>query len=161
MTIKELETTLAKALKSGQFTGDEPVVMCYDSHTNVDFPLVKDKVAFAVLDPQRSELCLKPKGSMSKQSIDVCTDAEYVYAQTPVGLITARTSLDCDFPGVRVELKGSSVNSTFAKDAMDICWVEYAVEKDELRIVVYGDGNDEEPTDTIVIRNYKKSDMLE
>ena len=152
---------MVNALKNGQFTGDEPVVMCYDTHKNVSYPLVKDSVAFAVLDPQKNELCLKPKGSISKQETDVCTDAEYVYAQTPVGLIAARTSADPDFPGVRVTLKGQSVNSTFAKDAMDICWVEYDTEKNELRIIVYGDGNEEEPTDTIVIRNYKKSDMLD
>lgn len=161
MTIKELEATLSNALKNGQFTGDEPVVMCYDSYTEVDYPLVKDKVAFAVLDPKRKELCLKPKGAMSKQDIDVCTDTECVYAQTPFGVIAARTSLDPNFPGVRVELKGPNVNSTFAKDAMDICWVEYDTEKNELRIIVYGDGDEEEPTDTIVIRNYKKSDMLD
>lgn len=40
---------------------------------------------------------------------------------------------------------------------MDICWVEYSVEDKELRIVVYGDGNEEDYTHLIRVKNVLKS----
>lgn len=77
--------------------------------------------------------------------------------ETPIGTLVAEKSADPNFPGLHVCIKGEKINDKFWQDAMDICWVEYSVEDKELRIVVYGNGNEEDYTHLIRVKNVLKS----
>lgn len=83
-----------------------------------------------------------------------------VSVNTPIGVLVADKSADSNYPGINVRLQGEDVNDTFGVDSMDVCWIEYSREDNELRVIVYGDGNAEDYTHLIKIRNTSKSDMV-
>lgn len=95
-----------------------------------------------------------------KIQIDTENSDRIVSSETPIGVLIAEKSFDPNYPGINIRLQGEDVNNMFAKDSMDICWVEYSKEDKELRIVVYADGNAEDYTHLIKIRNTSKSDMV-
>ena len=76
-------------------------------------------------------------------------------------MLTAENSEDSNYPGISVSLQGKDVNDSFGKEKMYICWIEFSVIDNELRVVVYADGNEEEYTDLIKIKNIRKRDKSE
>lgn len=77
--------------------------------------------------------------------------------ETPIGTLMAEKSDDLNYPGLNVSIRGEKINDQFAEGSMDICWVEYSKLDEQLRIVVYGDGNEEDYTHLIPIKNVLKS----
>lgn len=67
--------------------------------------------------------------------------------KTPVGTIIAMRSADPEYPGIWIDLfKDKTVPTT------PICTVEYSPKENGLRVLVYGDGASEEPSDIINIQ---------
>ena len=67
--------------------------------------------------------------------------------KTPVGTIIAMRSTDPEYPGIWIDLfKNRAVPTT------PLCTVEYSPKGNGLRVLVYGDGASEEPSDIISIR---------
>lgn len=81
----------------------------------------------------------------------------HTVVETPIGTLVAEKCADPDFPGLRVYVKGEKINDQFWQGAMDICLIEYSVEDKQLRIIAYGDGNEEDYTHLIPIKNVLKS----
>lgn len=77
--------------------------------------------------------------------------------EAPIGRLVAEKCADPDYPGLRVYVNGEKINDQFWQGAMDICLIEYSVEDKQLRIIAYGDGNEEDYTHLIPIKNVLKS----
>ena len=70
-----------------------------------------------------------------------------VKRKTPIGTILAMRSPDPEYPGIWIDLlKNRRLPTT------PICTIEYDPKEQGLRVLVYGDGTSEDPSDTIRIQ---------
>lgn len=95
----------------------------------------------------------KQKAFESTSSELASPDNNTLSVPTPFGTIQVTVKTDPNYPGVYIDLKGSNVNETFQAGVVGLAMVELDPEKSKFQTVVYGNGNNEEPTHVVEHEN--------
>lgn len=92
-------------------------------------------------------------------------DEKCIMVETKLGTIRVEVKTDGEYPGVYVDLVGETVNGLFFGDGekgeVSLAMVEYEPYKNKIQTVVYGDGNNDEPTHIIEHLNTNKDSAIE